>query len=1828
MASTSHSPVGARTAAGLAAAAILLAGLAAGTANGAQQQDDTPAYADARITKIADGTGHGTSAQTFVNSKNGFATGDDSPTDGVVASGDTVEYQMRLDFTAAGKREVKVSFDTSNAPYLEPASGGSFCSSGKQVTAKGDIGSCTFTVPAGVVESMTQTFYMKAKDTGGTAKSGQILNVTVERVNGEKTSYRTDEVTVVSAPAADVEVDNGGMKDNHWPSERTTQWKDGESLSGYFDLKVVPLHYKDYSSNGASTSGAWSGTVDVSGFPDGTTFKIGGKSVRVDNGRIRIENVTGNQRLDWTIPAIAGCDTDSDDSGCIHDGEVKAFDVKLDVDRTSFMADGDDALQNMGDGSEPGTGTAKNKSTENKDTGSIKGYPYANNNASRALVKRWTQVTPQGRIYVFSKSLERPYSYGRTIFDDESLTFDAADGSRTVSHYSGSDSDKVARGSLVRTTLTGVQKQDSSCTGVNDSVDSNGKEQHRSGCAVTFWDSWDNTQQQYSGNLEVTSSVEGLETIPADWIKVYWSESADDMSNMSAATDEKSTWHEGEPVGEDAAKARTIKVVVTPQDRDSLPAGTINVKFNMLMTGQPTVGTGNISAHDYMRGEYAAWGDWADSDYVTIVAAGKPTAGIDYKAEITDTAGNRSSDAHPGDTVTWTANPTVGNVQSSGTPVTPTITVCVDANTTNPVNDNTTWNMSAAKADADGPCAGYKTQLTFTLSTGDGSTIPSYDQTGNASLPRIVWHGTTSNLAVGTATSTIGIDAAFAKVGQIPASSAQANADATYLVSTAAGSSGSISANQDKVETDDPISYTWNVYVKDTGMTGTMQTVIKLPDNDDSGLLGNKNSDGDYTGPDGTWNEYNLGSSKYEGTYTMTEEPTVDTSDSTKTVLKYAVENKNNLTPGDYAWKAWDQIDDKSQIRAILVTSVIQEAQDGSQTDGGKMMVAASTGTITIRPSGNTEHDQYNMWIGANHVEHADSTEERIPWPAVTGVVMSCISGTVWWDQDQNTLIGKSEERIEGVQVSLYKTDSDGNKTGEAVKTTKTDKDGTYRFKHLHSGNYLTEVKRNQGTTTGDGVQTKTLTYYNTTMNVTNTRSWSNQIKDQAKDTSDRIPLGIGMDKTRIDFGYAKPDPKATVDKTRTSLDCDDSTCTVNWDVKVENTGNTRFDASSTLSDRMSSNVKNVTATAGTVSIESGGAKQVATSGDHKFVLTGEGVLYAWGNNQYGQLGFAPEEGDGVTPANTSKPTIVDGTWSKVAAGGKHSAAISTDGHLYVAGWNGKGQLGLGDTDNRSEWTETAEDKTFTDVACGNDYTLVIATDGSLWYAGFGQTSWTQISAGTTFVQVSAYATTWAALDTSGNISYSTDNSANPTTGTSGSFTQVAAGYQIVLALNADGTVTSVAGSGYHGSGNVGGLRNVTSITAGYMTGYAITGDGHLWSWGWNGDGQLANGQTGDGTSWTNGAQNTTYDVTEPVDTGLTASAVAAGDRDALIVSDKVMIAGYDPYGDGKTGTARSTGLKGTTVSTDPTAVPVTAGSETDEDGDTTRVYQLPYALEAGGQVVFHLTGTVSRTDVAQTIHNQAWFDSTDTPYQGTPNARKAGKTVPDKPTDENLDTSSNDITGNTACMTGTDYQGTDHEHTFADGHEDSCDQVGGIIPAYSRKPVLGTISGLYWRDTNRDGIRQDNETERIGGQRVFLYDATGKQVASTTTDENGEYKFTDLKLATYSVQFTRVDRAEFTKADQGDTDPASDQSSTDSDASTSETDYGRATPTITLTETDPDKTHIDAGVIPGTDWTRSMPMTGMGILPIILILGIACTGIGTGMYVRNTRKENSNDKA
>ncbi|MEZ5161082.1 MAG: hypothetical protein R2709_10315 [Marmoricola sp.] len=53
-------------------------------------------HASLKVVKTFDGTGHGTPGQTFVNTINGFTPGDDTSTDGVVSSQDTVGYEVSL----------------------------------------------------------------------------------------------------------------------------------------------------------------------------------------------------------------------------------------------------------------------------------------------------------------------------------------------------------------------------------------------------------------------------------------------------------------------------------------------------------------------------------------------------------------------------------------------------------------------------------------------------------------------------------------------------------------------------------------------------------------------------------------------------------------------------------------------------------------------------------------------------------------------------------------------------------------------------------------------------------------------------------------------------------------------------------------------------------------------------------------------------------------------------------------------------------------------------------------------------------------------------------------------------------------------------------------------------------------------------------------------------------------------------------------------------------------------------------------------------------------------------------------------------------------------------------------------------------------------------------------------------------------------------------------------------------------------------------------------------------------------------------------------------
>lgn len=1777
----------------LAAIATLASGLTCMTnpvaSPKAHADELKPAYATAKIVKKADGTGHGTSSQTFVNSKNGFATGDDSPTDGVVASGDTVEYSLTLNFNAAGKRTINVKFDLDDAPYLQTADGGGFCQPGQLVTAKKNSdGSCSYTVPAGGVETMTQTFYLKAKDTGGLVKPGQIPKIVVAREGGTSTTYRTDELTVVSAPAADLVIDNGGNPvKGQYSYEHRTYWSQNTDATGDFTIRADALTYPGYSSTkGASTSIDWTTKVDISDFPQGTVWTVGGQRITRNSDKEQYLTVSSGKNgaaatISYRIPA--GTDALKN----MKEGDVKYYDVHLVPDETVFSVkdDNGDALLNMGKGGEPGWNIGRDKSTYNKDTGARVGYPYANNDWSRAIIQR-LKPTPAGKIPLFGKGLQRPNTASKTMFDKENLTFDAAEGKADIYHYySDGSGDTVSRGTQVKTIL--------------EMYAANVTADKLKNTTPTMQDEWDNTRMRWDGSLEVTQNG-----APVSDYKVQWADSKDN-------------WHDGEPSDTDAPNVKKIRVTFNP-DTLTLGKGAPNVQVTFNTLAIADVSKGNVEALDTLT----AWlteGDKASvTNWVWIAKPVDPTTSIDISLKAYDGEGNQvyannssnhpsgsAVDLTPGMRVDYTVTERLRTILLSNTSMTPTITVPKPKGLYNPTCDDSFWQM---KVDGN--------NLVFTPRSGKAT--PEVDRMGSATLPDLHFSGIVSNLATGTVTASANMSADVDENGALQAQTIKSNTPSVpFPVSNAETNSGIMRVKTTKAEISDPLTWEFNVYGKGGGHTGTMDSMLLLPANGDEKYVQDKLV------------EYERGYSNYHGSYELTQPVTVNMDNSTSTTVYYSTTTgKKSDNPADYEWKTWDELSaiEKKNITAIRLTSTVVASDD-------KLSYSAVNGTITLTPSDNVKDDKYTLWLGRNYYSDAsDKPAGNQPWPDVAKVVAGSISGTVWWDKDENTLIGDSEEHIEGVEVTLGKQDANGN--WQTVKTVKTDKDGYYEFVLLHSGTYKTSVKRNTGTTTSDGVQTQVKTYYGKVENVTNTRSWSNKIKANAKDTSDNISLGIGIDQKNVDYGYAKPDPKATVDKTVTGTKCTDTKCVINWDVKVQNKGTSRFDTSSVVSDRMSADVHDVSATAGTVSIESGGAKQVATSGDHKFVLTSEGLLYAWGNNQYGQLGFKPDSTNTSTPVNVNKPTMVNGSWLKVAAGGKHSAAISTDGHLYTTGWNGKGQLGTGDTDNRFEWTEVASDKTFTDVACGNQFTVAIASDGTLWGVGNAVGSqnyaaWTQIGSGVKFTQLSASMEGFIALNTSGGYLYSgTGVSLGQLS--SGGYTQVAAAFGQMYALKDDGTVFWF--STY--SATLSGLKDIVKISGGYNTLYAIDKNQHLWASGWNGDGQLANGKTGNGMYWTNGSTGNNTDVIgTPVDTGIIASDVAGGDRDVLILGKQVMIAGFDPYGDGKTGGARSTGLKGMAVSSDPTAVPVESSSETTENGLTTRTYNLPYAIEPGGYVIYHFTGTVDRETAdmtgkdqsyidewvkknTKTILNQAWFDSEHTPYSGTPHA--SGKNKPNTPDATKLDANTNDVTGNPTCRTDTDYTEEGRQHWFSTSDEDSCDQVGTIITPTTTAKNLGSISGLYWEDTNKNGIQDEGENTHFAGQTVILTDENGKQLATTKTDEDGKYIFErlDANGNKYRIQFTKVNHRDFTTPDAGDKTPATDGSSTDSDAYTDEDNKL----TITLTQDAPTKEHVDAGVLPET-WLATMPHTGMGLLLPLLML-VSISGLVTAIILLRKKEE------
>ncbi len=87
---------------------------------------------------------------------------------------------------------------------------------------------------------------------------------------------------------------------------------------------------------------------------------------------------------------------------------------------------------------------------------------------------------------------------------------------------------------------------------------------------------------------------------------------------------------------------------------------------------------------------------------------------------------------------------------------------------------------------------------------------------------------------------------------------------------------------------------------------------------------------------------------------------------------------------------------------------------------------------------------------------------------------------------------------------------------------------------------------------------------------------------------------------------------------------------------------------------------------------------EIAGGYGHSLALTSTGQLYAFGRNDYGQLGSATNNGTenpNPTPALVGLPGA-SGAVTQIAGGGYHSLALTSSGQLYAFGENHYGQLG------------------------------------------------------------------------------------------------------------------------------------------------------------------------------------------------------------------------------------------------------------------------------------------------------------------------------------------------------------------------------------------------------------------------------------------------------------------------------------------------------------------------------------------------------------------------
>jgi alpha-tubulin suppressor-like RCC1 family protein len=260
------------------------------------------------------------------------------------------------------------------------------------------------------------------------------------------------------------------------------------------------------------------------------------------------------------------------------------------------------------------------------------------------------------------------------------------------------------------------------------------------------------------------------------------------------------------------------------------------------------------------------------------------------------------------------------------------------------------------------------------------------------------------------------------------------------------------------------------------------------------------------------------------------------------------------------------------------------------------------------------------------------------------------------------------------------------------------------------------------------------------------------------------------------------------------------------------------------------------------------GVTAVDAGDRHTLALKQDGTVWAWGRNQYGQLGDGTTVEEGCACRVTPAPVVGLTDVVAIRGGTYHSLALKDDGTVWGWGRNFTGQLGDGSITDRLTpvQVKTIGGSPLTGVvaiAAGDGHNLALKGDGTVWAWGWNR--YGQLGDGTS---ASDEYLPWP-------VQVKGAGGSGVLTGV----TAIAAGERHSLAIRSDGTawawgwnIYGQLGDGTEGRNDcsfgdacrqtpvqVSGLAGVRAIAGGGKHSLAVTDDGQVWAWGANDNYQL-----------------------------------------------------------------------------------------------------------------------------------------------------------------------------------------------------------------------------------------------------------------------------------------------------------------------------------------------------------------------------------------------------